>query len=641
MKYSGNKLLIILTFIVGSASPAFAGLISGFVSASKEQEIVIQKAQDEVEKLLPPQMFHYLQVSQDRLDEEDKYKIELRDAEEHFAGSSNKKRILINSRLLTDAQLLRKTLIHEWSHVYDHLNLHSKDVAKNIKKCSDLGGSASNGAPKYCDLYRDLRTTISTTPRFLDLAGFFPNPSGVGRVDDTAFTLRSPDLYEIKSPHETFAVNMEYFTLDPAYKCRRPSLYNLLKSHFHFEPFPNYGCNSPLRILTPSFKNADKALPVIDPSRIYQIHYLLADRGTGMSSTFGHSMFRLIVCSPLRTYVGPDCLKDIQSHLVLSFRAFIDTPEISNIAGLSGDYPSRLFFVPFLQVVSEYNKTEQRDLMTYPLQLSDEEKKAFIERAVEIHWSYNGQYRFISNNCAVESMNLIRSIIKNDNFLIETAQTPFGLLDVLHDYKITNKHLTKNRDWANKNGYLLLSYEEYYKKALETISTITKGYVNYAIGPWMELSPQERLTLFNRWFPISDKTERNRFVAAFLMLENQAERLFNESLQDYLLRTSADSSSGNNNVIKLVQEALELNSSYLKIKGALITPAQTLKSGYGIPSDQDLYSIKGYLEEIAIQKNKNSEKLDMLYSQIFSPERFLRISQIRKNIDAFSKALKN
>jgi hypothetical protein len=38
--------------------------------------------------------------------------------------------------------------------------------------------------------------------------------------------LLSPDSYEYHSPRETFAVNLEYFLLDPNYKCRRPLHYS-------------------------------------------------------------------------------------------------------------------------------------------------------------------------------------------------------------------------------------------------------------------------------------------------------------------------------------------------------------------------------------------------------------------------------
>jgi hypothetical protein len=34
-----------------------------------------------------------------------------------------------------------------------------------------------------------------------------------------------PDSYELSSPKEYIAVNMEYFLLDPSYACRRPALY--------------------------------------------------------------------------------------------------------------------------------------------------------------------------------------------------------------------------------------------------------------------------------------------------------------------------------------------------------------------------------------------------------------------------------
>ncbi|MGZ3774742.1 MAG: DUF7844 domain-containing protein [Pseudobdellovibrionaceae bacterium] len=631
-------LMLVAVFI--RPCSAFSELISGVNFATQEQQKNLLKAEEEVEKLMPPQMFHYLKVQQSKPGNNGQYRIDLDDRDEHFAGASSKQKIILNRRIVSEPLLLRQTLIHEWAHIYDHLNLHSRDVANNIQKCAEIAESSANGmTPLYCNLYNEIKTTVSTMPRFLDIIGLFRNPNGVGRLGETAFTLRSPDIYEIQNTYEAFAVNMEYFLTDPNYKCRRPTLYDFLKNHFRFEPYPSVVCNSPLRILNASFSSASKALPVIDPSRVYQIHYLLADRGSGLSSTFGHSMFRLIICSPQRKEVGPECLKDIQSHVVLSFRAFVDTPDIRNIAGLSGQYPSRLFFIPFLQVVSEYNKTEERDLFSYPISFSEEEKNAFIKRSVEIHWSYNGNYKFVTNNCAIESMNLLRSVVKDENFLVETALTPFSLLDILDDYKLVNLDIMKDRSEAVKRGYLFESYEENYNKALKTIVDITNGYVDYDIKQWVELAPKERTTLFNRWIPLSDKVKRIKFIAAFLLLEYQSERIFNDNIQGYLLNVNSNSSSEDKNIAQLMRRALELNSSYMKIKETLVTPSQTIKFGYGIPSDEDLSLIKDSLERIAKEKVENSEQLDQLLSQIFNANRFQGLLQIRQNISLFSKAL--
>ena len=61
------------------------------------------------------------------------------------------------------------------------------------------------------------------------------------RSSHNAFSDRSPDGYELASPVEFVAVNLEYFLLDPAYACRRPALYHYFAAHFGDEP-PQASC---------------------------------------------------------------------------------------------------------------------------------------------------------------------------------------------------------------------------------------------------------------------------------------------------------------------------------------------------------------------------------------------------------------
>src|SRR3546814_8886738 len=82
----------------------------------------------------------------------------------------------------------------------------------------------------------DLRSPqggLSRDPRLLDLAGWQIGPLRFGlRLSRNAFTDRSPDPYELDSPAEFVAVNLEYFVLDPAYACRRPALHRYFVAHF-------------------------------------------------------------------------------------------------------------------------------------------------------------------------------------------------------------------------------------------------------------------------------------------------------------------------------------------------------------------------------------------------------------------------
>ena len=103
---------------------------------------------------------------------------------------------------------------------------------------------------------------------------------------------------------------------------------------------------------------------------------------------------------------------------MLSYRAFVGDVQLSSWDGLVGKYPSRLFVLPLAQVIDEYTKTELRGLASVPLKLSRQEINDTVEHAAEMHWSYDGNYFFISNNCAVESLKLLRSGSANPQLLM-------------------------------------------------------------------------------------------------------------------------------------------------------------------------------------------------------------------------------
>ncbi len=106
----------------------------------------------------------------------------------------------------------------------------------------------------------------------------------------------------------------------------------------------------------------------VDPERVYEIDYLLAEANQNLVSRWGHSMLRLVICAPGRPR-GPDCRLDLDQHLVLSYRAFVGDVQLSSWDGLVGKYPSRLFVLPLAQVIDEYTKTELRGLASVPLRL--------------------------------------------------------------------------------------------------------------------------------------------------------------------------------------------------------------------------------------------------------------------------------
>ena len=239
----------------------------------------------------------------------------------------------------------------------------------------------------------------SSDPQFRRLAGWDRMGSG------NPYTLRSPDDYERHSPAESFAVNLEWYLLDPQYACRRPALAAWYGQQFGPAPHA-LPCAQALPWLAATGRNGGVAIEWIDPARVHAVDYLLADSGGPPMSRFGHSMLRLVICAPGRE-PGPRCRMDLAHHRVLSFRAFVQDVQVSSWAGLTGGYPSRLFVLPLDQVIDEYTRVELRDLQAWPLALSAGQIRQLLHTAAGVHWNYDGDYTFIGNNCAVETGRLL------------------------------------------------------------------------------------------------------------------------------------------------------------------------------------------------------------------------------------------
>ena len=329
-------------------------------------------------------------------------------------------------------QELLATVLHEITHLYDRAQLWPPEDRQLQRQCRQREQSlGAVGLPDHCRGQTTRRFTLSDDPLLLDLAGW---PQQVGRhgarEPDNHQVARSPDNYELSNPREFIAVNMEYFLLDPSYACRRPSLARYLSAHFAWTPASQQPCAEGLAYLNAGRDFARQPLGSIDPQRVYQVDYLLAEANDALASRWGHSMLRLVICAPGRPR-GPDCRLDLQEHLVLSYRAFVGDVQLSSWDGLTGVYPSRLFVLPLEQVIEEYTKVELRSLASVPLKLDRVQLEQLVTRAAEQHWSYDGNYWFISNNCAVETLKLLRSGSQHPRLHALDSIMPNGLLDTL------------------------------------------------------------------------------------------------------------------------------------------------------------------------------------------------------------------
>lgn len=246
--------------------------------------------------------------------------------------------------------VIEKTIAHELFHAYDSKApiikstemdcLTSVEAYKQNKRISHIC--------KRFNSNNNRRYAISSDLVFKVVAQVH------GKTEDNFKGNRSIDPYEFKNNIEFSAVNFEGFIFDSEYQCRRPSLYRYFSRHFNYRPNATTNCDSTNIIISTGETKINYEL---DINKVYQVHYLHASEGEAAMSSFGHSMIRLVMCAPGRD-LGPDCLKDINHHIVLSYRANVADINTDSIKGIKGDYPSQLFVMPLKSAIEEYNIRE-------------------------------------------------------------------------------------------------------------------------------------------------------------------------------------------------------------------------------------------------------------------------------------------
>ena len=467
---------------------------------------------------------------------------------------------------------------------------------------------------------------LSRDPRLLDLAGWQVRPLWFGlRTAHNAFSDRTPDRYELTSPVEFVAVNLEYFLLDPAYACRRPALYRHFAAHFGTSP-PHADCAPGLVYVQ---ADADAApLLQLDPDRVYAVDYLLAEGNERPMSRWGHSMLRLVVCAPGRVR-GPDCRLDLQYHLVLSFRAFVDDVQVSSWRGLTGSYPSRLFLLPLAQVIDEYTKVELRGLQSIPLQLDETEVAGLLERAARLHWSYDGRYYFISNNCAVETFKLLHDGVPRLAGEDLSSVTPTGLLRGLERAGIVDTAVLDDRAEAMRLGYYFEPLDTHYQ-AMFDVARQALDLPQSRVQDWLQLPPGKRAPLLER----ADL----RASAALLLLEQAAlrrqELLARDELKQRLLGRRSQHHEREPDALATLQDVLAL-------EGFLSHPAALLPdTGYGLPQADERASLTRDIGQRAAQWRQRSDHLHAEARRLLPPQRQSALAATQANIDVLGLQLR-
>ena len=522
------------------------------------------------------------------------------------------------------------TVLHELTHLYDRARLWPAAERAVIQRCTRQNSSAGLiGLPDQCRGQTERRFSLSDDPRLLDLAGWQQYVGRRGeREQDNHQIVRSPDLYEVSNPKEFVAVNMEYFLLDPTYACRRPALYRYYKERFGWAPATKDECPKAFPFLNAGNDFGKQPLGSVDPERVYAVDYLLAEANQEWASRWGHSMLRLVICAPGRPR-GPDCRLDLQEHLVLSYRAFVNDVQLSSWDGLTGAYPSRLFVLPLAQVIDEYTKTELRSLASVPLNLSRPEIEEVVEHAAEMHWSYDGNYYFVSNNCAVETLKLLRSGSDNAQLKGLDSIVPNGLLEVLKARGLADTSVLDDPREALRMGYRFDSYRDRYQAMFNVLKT-RLPIKQQTVEDWMALNADER----RPWFEHADL----RASAAMLLLEQASFRrqllLAQDEVKQKYLNARGLKNSGMDKANKTLQEILASS-------GFLSRPAELLgSSGYGLPQAKEWEMLESESSQRQKQLLRLTGDLDKEVRSLLEPARAAEIAATEVSVKQIAEHLR-
>jgi len=524
---------------------------------------------------------------------------------------------------------LLATVLHELTHIYDRARLWPSSERSLIARCKRQQGTVGKiGLPEACRGQAERRFTLSDDPRLLDLAGWQQYVGRRGeREQHNGQFVRSPDTYELSSPKEFIAVNMEYFLLDPSYACRRPALNQYLRDHFGWAPAQD-SCAKGLPFLNAGSDFARQPLGEIDPERVYEVDYLLAEANQNWVSRWGHSMLRLVICKPGRPR-GPDCRLDLDQHLVLSYRAFVNDVQLSSWDGLVGAYPSRLFVLPLGQVIDEYTKTELRSLASIPLKLDRQEVENLVRQAAEMHWSYDGNYYFLSNNCAVESLKLLRSGTANPRLNDLDSIMPNGLLEVLKGRGIADTRVLDDPREALRLGYRFDSYRDRYQAMFDVLKK-QLPIKQDKVEDWLALDAEQR----RGWFAQADL----RTSAALLLLEQASLRRQLLLAQDEVKQRYLNAAALKDGSIDKANQTLQ---QMLANSGFLSRPAELLDAkGYGLPQPDERKHLEKVSSERQAQLLRLSTDLDKEVRALLDPSRAKEIAAIETNVKQVGEHLR-
>ena len=282
--------------------------------------------------------------------------------------------------------------------------------------------------------------------------------------------------------------------------------------------------------------------------------------------------------------------------------------------------------LPLEQVIEEYTKVELRGLQSIPL-LLNRPRSPPCWNARRLHWSYDGHYYFLSNNCAVETFKLLHDGVPRLADEDLSSITPTGLLRRLKRpesrmprcWKIASKPYA----WATTSK-LERRYEAMFEVARQALKLHKRTRRTGWTCPRANARPG--------WSaPICEQAPR-------LLLEQAALRRQELLARDELKRRfmGRDSNGGEDRAD--VRVAMQ---DVLRLEGFLSRPAALLPdTGYGLPQLEERETLTQESNRQAAQWRQQHDWLRSEARRMLPPLRQAALDATEANVDALGEQLR-
>jgi hypothetical protein len=246
-----------------------------------------------------------------------------------------------------------------------------------------------------------------------------------------------------------------------------------------------------------------------------------------------------------------------------------------------------------------------RNVVSTPLNLTEEQKNNFINHALEQFWTYNGRYAFIDNNCATESRDFLKAILPaNHAFQNKFSNTPRGLYEDLIQTGLAPDIYQQDKKTAVDSTLLSESYKDRLDKAWQRLVDRKAIPAEMTKEQYLAKKPEERRAIFEKI--INERPQEQKAIAGgYFLLELHARNFKStdnamKKMQQILdeIKKGKSNNPAMAELEKILKDSIESND-----------PWNLVTKGYGIPTADEL--LKG-MEALAQKSQKQKLELEKI-----------------------------